>query len=93
MSYSIKRVSKAIHSFDIKSCLLWLCFPIKVRWCALSLYFMLQYASNGLVICVKSSRHLRQIARSFDAVCGATYFILFHVLTVSSKMLTPFKIL
>jgi len=86
-------VSKAIHIFDIKSCLPCFCFPIKVRWCALLLYFILQYASNGLAICVKSSRHLRQIARSFDAVYNVISFILFHVLTASSKMLTPFKIL
>ena len=93
MSLNIKKEIKAIHIFDIKSCLPYFCFPIKVRWCALSLYFILQYTSNGLAICVKSSRHLCLIVRSFDAVCGAIYFILFHVLIVYSKMLTPFKIL
>ena len=44
-------------------------------------------------ICIKWSGDLRQIARSFDAVYNVLSFILFHVLTVSSKMLTPFKIL
>ena len=53
----------------------------------------LHFASNGLAICVKSSRHLRQIAWSFDAVYNVISFILFHVLIASSKMLTPFKIL
>ena len=60
MSCSIKKALKAIHIFDIKSCLPCFCFPIKVRWCALSLYFILQYASNGVVICVKLRGHLMQ---------------------------------
>ena len=51
------------------------------------------FPSLHFAICIKWSCDLRQIIASFDAVCGATYFILFHVLIVYSKMLTPFKIL